>query len=375
MAKRMIVMLAVTFAVIALLGFVKFRQIQTAMAEGASFQPPPEAVTTVVAQTEHWPATLSAIGTIAAVQGVTVSADLPGTVARVSFESGRAVRKGDVLAELDTRQERAQLAAIEAQLELARLNYNRLKGLLADRVISQAEFDRAAADQKETGARLGEVHATIERKTLRAPFDGVLGIRLVNLGQYLAAGEAVVPLQSLTPIYVNFGVPQQDIAQIRVGHRVQITAREVAGVEFSGRVTALDSIVDQATRNVQVQATLPNTNGQLRPGMFVQTELMLGASRSVIALPASAISYAAFGDSVFVVTELKGPTGVSYRGVRQQFVKLAGGRGDQVAILSGVAAGDEIVTSGVFKLRNGAAVVVNNKVQPSNKSKPKPEES
>ena len=219
------------------------------------------------------------------------------------------------------------------------------------------------------------MHATIERKTLRAPFDGVLGIRLVNLGQCLAAGEAVVPLQSLHPIYVNFGVPQQDIAQIRVGHRVQITARDLAGAEFSGRVTALDSIVDKATRNVQVQATLPNTNGQLRPGMFVQTELMLGASRSVIALPASAISYAAFGDSVFVVTELKGPTGVSYRGVRQQFVKLAGGRGDQVAIVSGVAAGDEIVTSGVFKLRNGAAVVVNNKVQPSNKSKPKPEDS
>jgi membrane fusion protein, multidrug efflux system len=375
MAKRMMVMLAVTFTVIALLGFVKFRQVQTAMAQGASFQPPPEAVTTLVAQTEHWPTTLSAIGTIAAVQGVTVSADLPGTVARVAFESGRAVRKGDVLAELDTRQERAQLAAIEAQQELARLNYNRLKGLLADRVISQAEFDRAAADQKETDARLGEVHATIERKTLRAPFDGVLGIRLVNLGQYLAAGEAVVPLQSLNPIYVNFGVPQQDIPKIRVGHRVEITARDAAGVEFIGRVTALDSIVDQATRNVQVQATLPNTTGQLRPGMFVQTELMVGASQSVIALPASAINYAPFGDSVFVVTELKGPTGVSYRGVRQQFVKLGSGRGDQVAIVSGVAAGEEIVTSGVFKLRNGAAVVVNNKVQPSNKSKPKPEDS
>ena len=375
MAKRMIVMLAVTFAVIALLGFVKFRQIQTAMAQGASFQPPPEAVTTVVAQTDHWPTTLSAIGTIAAVQGVTVSADLPGTVARVAFESGRAVRKGDVLAELDTRQEQAQLAAIEAQQELARLNYNRLKGLLADRVISQAEFDRAAADQKETDARLGEVHATIERKTIRAPFDGVLGIRQVNLGQYLAAGEAVVPLQSLNPIYVNFGVPQQDIGQIRVGHRVQITARDVAAADFSGRVTAFDSIVDQATRNVQVQATLANTTGQLRPGMFVQTELMLGASTSVIALPASAISYAPFGDSVFVVTDLKGPTGVSYRGVRQQFVKLGGGRGDQVAIVSGVTAGAEVVTSGVFKLRNGAAVVVNNKVQPSNKRAPKPEDS
>jgi membrane fusion protein, multidrug efflux system len=375
MAKRMIVMLAVTFMVIAALGFVKFRQVQTAIAQSASFQPPPEAVTTLVAQPEDWPATLTAIGTIAAVQGVTVSADLPGTVARVGFESGRAVRKGDVLAELDTRQERAQLAAIAAQQELARLNYNRLKGLLADRVISQAEFDRAAADQKETDARLGEVHATIERKTIRAPFDGVLGIRLVNLGQYLAAGDAVVPLQSLHPIYVNFGVPQQDVGQIRVGHRVRITARDVAGTEFAGRVTALDSIVDQATRNVQVQATLPNTAGQLRPGMFVQTELLLGASRSVMAVPASAINYAPFGDSVFVVTDLKGQAGTTYRGVRQQFVKLGGSRGDQVAIVSGVAAGDEIVTSGVFKLRNGAAVVVNNKVLPSNKRAPKPEDS
>jgi membrane fusion protein (multidrug efflux system) len=375
MAKRMIVMLVVTFTVIAALGFVKFRQVQTAMAQGASFQPPPEAVTTLVAQAESWPATLSAIGTVAAVQGVTVSADLPGTVARVAFESGRGVRKGDVLAELDTRQERAQLAAIEAQQELARLNYNRLKGLLADRVISQAEFDRAAADQKETDARLGEVHATIERKTIRAPFDGVLGIRLVNLGQYLAAGDAVVPLQSLHPIYVNFGVPQQDIGEIRVGHRIQVTARDVAGVEFSGRVTAIDAIVDQATRNVQVQATLPNTAGQLRSGMFVQTELLLGASRSVIAVPASAINYAPFGDSVFVVSDLKGQKGETYRGVRQQFVKLGGSRGDQVAIVSGVSAGDEVVTSGVFKLRNGAAVVVNNKVQPSNKRAPKPEDS
>jgi membrane fusion protein, multidrug efflux system len=375
MAKRMILMLVVTFTVIAALGFVKFRQVQTAMAEGASFQPPPEAVTTLVAQPESWPATLSAIGTIAPVQGVTVSADLPGTVARVAFESGRAVRRGDVLAELDTRQERAQLAAIGAQQELARINYTRLKGLLADRVISQAEFDRAAADQKETDARLGEVHATIERKTIRAPFDGVLGIRLVNLGQYLAAGDKVVPLQSLHPIYVNFGVPQQDVGQIRVGHRVQVTARDVAGAEFSGRVTAVDSIVDPATRNVQVQATLPNPAGQLRSGMFVQTELMLGASRSVIAVPASAINYAPFGDSVFIVADLKGEKGETYRGVRQQFVKLGGSRGDQVAIVSGVSAGDELVTSGVFKLRNGAAVVVNNKVQPSNKRAPKPEDS
>jgi membrane fusion protein, multidrug efflux system len=215
MVKRMIVMLTVVLTVIGALGFVKFRQVQTAIAQGAAFQPPPEAVTTIVAQQDEWPATLSSIGTLAAVQGVTVSADLPGTVDRIAFDSGRSVREGDVLAELDTRQERAQMAAIEAQRDLARLNYNRLKGLLGDRVISQAEFDKAVAEQKQTDAQVGEIHATIERKTIRAPFSGVLGIRQINRGQYLAAGDPIVPLQSLDPIYVNFGVPQQDIAQIR----------------------------------------------------------------------------------------------------------------------------------------------------------------
>ena len=375
MWKRMIVMLAIVLVVIAGLGFVKFRQIQTAIAQGAAFQPPPDAVTTIVAQQEEWPATLSAIGTMAAVQGVTVSADLPGTVDRIAFESGRSVREGDILAELDTRQERAQLAAIEAQRDLARLNYNRMKGLLSDRVISQAEFDRAVAEQKQTDAQVGEINATIQRKTIRAPFSGILGIRHVNLGQYLAAGDPLVPLQSLHPIYVNFSVPQQEIRQIRVGHRIRLAAADVSGDEFTGRVTAIDSLVDQATRNIQVQATLPNPDGKLRPGMFVQTELSLGSSRSVITLPASAINYASFGDSVFVVTDLKGQNGQTYRGVRQQFVKLGGTRGDQIAIASGVNPGDEIVTSGVFKLRNGAAVVVNNKVQPANQRAPKPEDS
>jgi membrane fusion protein (multidrug efflux system) len=371
----MLLMLTVVLAIIGALGFVKFRQIQTAMAEGAAFQPPPEAITTVVAQSEQWPVTLSAIGTMAAVQGVTVSADLPGTVERIAFDSGRPVRQGDVLAALDTRQERAQLAAIEAQRDLARLNYTRLKGLLSERVISQAEFDRAAAEQRQTDAQVGEIRATIERKTIRAPFSGVLGIRQANLGQYLAAGDPIVPLQSLHPIYVNFGVPQQDSNQIRVGHQVHVTAKDHGGLAVDGRVTAIDSIVDPTTRNIQIQATIANPGGTLRPGMFVQTELALGSNRAVIALPASAISYAPFGDSVFIVTDLKGQNGQTYRGVRQQFVKLGGARGDQVAVLSGVSAGDEIVTSGVFKLRNGAAVVVNNKVQPANKRAPKPEDS
>jgi membrane fusion protein (multidrug efflux system) len=375
MLKRLIAMLAATMLIVAALGFVKFKQIQTAIAQGAAFQPPPEAVTTVVASQEKWPSTLAAIGTVAAVRGVTVSADLPGVVNRIAFESGQSVRDGDMLALLDTRQERAQLAAAEAQRDLARVNFNRMEGLLNERVISRAEFDRATAEQRQAEARVGEIRASIDRKTIRAPFSGILGIRHVNLGQYLSGGDALVTLQSLNPIYVNFGVPQQAMAQVRAGRAVRVTVDDVAGVEFSGPITAIDSVVDEATRNVQAQATLPNPQGKLRPGMFVQTEVAVGATSAVVSLPTSAISYAPYGDSVFVVTDLKDQSGKTYRGVRQQFVKLGGSRGDQIAVLSGIKAGDEVVTSGVFKLRNGAAVLVNNKVRPGNNPSPKPENS
>jgi len=375
MAKRMLVMLIVTALFVGALGFVKFKQIQTAIGQAASFQPPPEAVTTIAAVQEQWPETLAAIGSVAAVQGVTVSADLPGTVDRIAFEAGRAVREGEVLALLDTRQEQAQLAAAEAQRELARLSFDRMQGLLNENVVSRAEFDRATADYRQTEARVGEIRATIERKTIRAPFSGILGIRRVNLGQYLSPGDALVTLQSLNPIYVNFGVPQQAMTQVRAGRRVRVTASDLSGVEFAGQVTAIDSVVDESTRNVQAQATLANPDGKLRPGMFVQAEVIVGATTSVVSLPASAISYAPFGNSVFVVTDLRDPSGKQYRGVRQQFVKLGASRGDQISVLSGLKAGDEVVTSGVFKLRNGAAVLVNNKVRPANSPAPKPENS
>jgi len=375
MLKRMILMLIVTAAFIAALGLVKFRQIQEAMGQAAAFQPPPEAVTTVVAPMERWPATLSAIGTIAPVQGVTVSADLPGIIDRIAFESGGSFHEGDVLVQLDTRQEQAQLAAVEAERDLARLNFERLEGLVKDGAISRADYDRAAAEQKQTEAKVGEIQASIARKTIRAPFSGVLGIRQVNLGQYLSAGDSVVPLQSLDPIYVNFSVPQQDAGQVHTGHNVRVTTGDLAKIEYAGRITAINSIVDEATRNIQLQATLANPKGALRPGMFVQAEVLLGASRPVVTLPGSAISYAPYGDSVFVVTDLKDQKGQTYRGVRQQFVKLGASRGDQIAVLSGLKAGEEIVSSGVFKLRNGASVLVNNKVQPANKRAPKPEDS
>jgi len=371
----MILMLTVAAACIAALGFTKYQQIQAGIAQGAPFQPPPEAVTTITARQEEWPATLSAIGTVAAVQGVVVSADLPGIVERIAFESGGWVREGNVLVVLDTRQEQAQLVAAEAERDLAKLNLDRRQGLVAQGAISGADYDRAAAEQKLTEARVAEIRATIARKAIRAPFSGVLGIRQVNLGQYLSAGDAVVPLQSLDPIYVNFGVPQQDTAVVRLGGTVHVTAAELQSTQFSGRVTAVNSVVDEATRNIQVQATLANPGGKLRPGMYVQVELGLGANRPVIALPASAISYAPYGDSVFIVSDLKDPNGKSYRGVRQQFIKLAGARGDQVAITSGVGAGEEVVTSGLFKLRNGAAIQVNNKTTPGNNPRPKPEDN
>jgi membrane fusion protein (multidrug efflux system) len=240
-------------------------------------------------------------------------------------------------------------------------------------VVAKSEYDNAFAQQKNTEAKVGEIQATIDRKTIKAPFSGILGIRQINLGQYLAAGQAIVSLQSLNPIYVNFGVPQQESARVRVGRSLQVISDDLPGVRFTGKVTALDSVIDPTTRNIQLQATIANPGGRLRPGMFVQVEVGVGANRDVIGLPASAISYAPYGDSVYVVSNEKDTKG--NRKVRQQFVKIEGTRGDQVAVVSGLNAGDEVVSSGAFKLRNGAPVIVNNTVQPPNSAKPNPEES
>jgi membrane fusion protein (multidrug efflux system) len=375
MAKRMVLMLVVMAALVGGLGFLKFRQVETAIAQGASFQPPPTAVTTVVAKQETWPSSLTVIGTAAAIQGVTVSADLPGTVDKIHFESGQWVKQGDVLVELDTRQERAQLANYEAQHDLAKINYGRTQELVKEGVMARSEYDNVNAQQKATEAQVGDIKAAIARKTIRAPFSGVLGIRQVNLGQYLAAGQAIVSLQALNPIYVNFGIPQQETPQVAIGRTLRVTSDDLKGAQFTGRINALDSVINEQTRNIQVQATFPNPNAKLRPGMYVTVELPLGKPRDVMPLPASAINYAPYGDSVYVVTDMKDPKGHTYKGVRQQVVKIEGSRGDQVAITSGLNPGDEVVSSGVFRLRNGAPVTVNNKVQPGNSPAPNPEES
>jgi membrane fusion protein (multidrug efflux system) len=374
MAKRMILMLVAAALLVGALGYFKLRQVQAAV-KGGAFQPPPSAVTTIVAKQETWPSTLNVVGTTAPVHGVTVSADLPGTVDTITFDSGSFVHEGDVLVQLDTRQERAQLAALEAQRDLAKINYDRTQQLVNEGVISRQDYDKSTAEQKQTEANVGEIKATIQRKTIRAPFSGILGIRQVNLGQYMSAGTAIVSLQALNPIYANFNVPQQVMSQMRPGQSVKISTDGASGHAYTGRVNALESTVDESTRNVQVQATLANADNRLRPGMFVQVEVGVGAQRTLFPLPASAINYAPFGDSVYIVTDLKGPDGKTYRGVRQQFVKIAGARGDQIGIVSGLHPGDEVVTSGAFKLRNGAAVAVNNKIQPGNNPSPTPEDN
>lgn len=378
MAKRMILMLVTVAVVLGGLGFLKFHQVQAAIAQFSSFQPPPEAVTTVVAQAVRWDASLSAIGTVTPVQGVTVSADLPGLVEKIHFESGDRVREGQVLVALDARQERAQLAAAEAQRDLAKVHRDRMRGLREKGVTSQAELDSAEAELTQAIARVGEIRATIDRKTIRAPFAGVLGIRKVNLGQYLTGGDPVVSLQSLHPIYVDFAIPQQEVGSLAPGTAVEAALQGGAGkaaTTLTGRINAVDAVVDEATRNVSVQAEFDNREGLLRPGMFVETRVDLAEGGTVVPLPASAIQYAPYGDSVFVVESMEGPDGESYRGVRQQFVRLGSSRGDQVAVLEGVAPGEEVVSSGVFKLRNGAAVLVNNEVQPSNDPAPEPADS
>ena len=362
-------------AIVVALGGIKFFQVRKSMAEHASFAPPPETVTSVIAQAEEWIPSLKAVGSTGAVQGVTVSTDEPGIVQKINFESGQTVKAGDLLVQLEMSQEEAQLRSAEAQMQLAAANLQRQQNLLKSRVSSQADYDSAKAQYDQAEARVQEVKALINKKTIRAPFSGMLGIRAVNLGQYLQSGAQVVPLQSLDPIYVNFWLPQQYLGQISAGQALHVRADGIPDITFEGKINAVDAIVDEATRNVRVQATLPNPKALLRPGMFVNAEVPLPTKTSHIVLPATAIQYAPYGDMVYVIDDVQGPDGKTYRGVRQQVVKVGESRGDRVAILSGLNSGEEVVTSGVFKLRPGVAVQVNNNIQPENSVSPKPEDT
>jgi membrane fusion protein, multidrug efflux system len=372
-----VILFVLFLALVAGFGFVKFTQIQgfITMAKSGAFEPPPTAVTTDVAQRTEWQPTLESVGTVTAVNGVTVSTDLAGIVRQIAFESGSKVREGDLLVHLDTTQEEAQLHSAEAQRDFAAVTLKRDKDLVEKHAISQSDYDNADAVFRQNQASVDQFKALIARKTLRAPFDGVAGIRQVNLGQYLKEGDMVVTLQAFDPIYVNFSLPQQDLSKLIIGELVQLRVDAFPDQIFNGTITAINSLVDQATRNVQVQATFKNSDFRLRPGMFAKVSVVLSERQNVVAIPATAIHYAPYGDSIFVVSELKDRQGKEYKGVKEQFIKTGQSRGDMIAVVSGLKPGDEVVTSGVFRLKSGAHVKVNNQVKPGSDLAPNPADS
>jgi len=356
---------AAVFAVLAvflLLLDVKALQFQTMGAMAKKMAPPATTVTSAVVKEEDWAPRLSAVGTVSAVQGATLSTDLAGTVAEVKFESGGEARKGDVLVKLVASQE-------EADLELARNDLARARDLAARKVISKAELDAAESKFKQK-------EGVVRHKEVRAPFDGQLGIRQVNVGQMIKEGQQVVALTALDPVYVDFALPQQELAKLSTGLEVVVRSDAISGREFKGKLTAMNSNVDNVTRNVTLQASLENPDHALRPGMFAKVEVSLPEKHKALVVPGSAISYAPFGDSVFVIeTKKDEKTGKESQSIRQQFVKVGEARGDFVSINDGLKGNETIVSTGVFKLRNGMPVTINNDLAPKPQLNPTPVDS
>jgi membrane fusion protein (multidrug efflux system) len=367
----MFLMLFLLLLVVGGIGYWKYSQIRAGMAMGAKFAPPPTAVTTVVVKGETWQPVISAVGSLKAVNSVTVSPDLAGIVAEIAFESGTAVKKGDLLVKLDSQQEEAQLRSAEARLSFARADVERKRELVAKKTIADSDWDTAQSQLQQAQALVEEMKALVARKRLTAPFDGMVGVRMVSPGQYINPGAAIVPLQSLDPIFVEFAVPQQSLVSIAVGKKLRLAVSGVEG-RFEGEITAIDSMVDPNSRNILVQGTVKNAEHKLRHGMFADVEVLLPETEGVLAIPSSAIAYAPYGDSIYVLRDKTGPDGKPVREAEQVFVRLGPKRGDQVAVLSGLKDGDEVVSSGVFKLRPGAPVRVDNSVQPGNNPRPKP---
>ena len=375
--KKQIVLTIVGLIVLvgALVG-IKGLQIGDMMAQGKQFVPPPEVVTSTAVKQDSWESLLTAVGSLDAVQGVTVTAEVTGKVVRIAFEPGSRVQAGDLLVQQDVSAETAQLRAAEATAELARINFERSKKLLPEKVVSQADYDNNRAQLTQALAQVDNLKAVIAKKTIRAPFAGRLGIRQINLGQVINDGQAIVTLQSLDPIFVNFLIPQQQLALIQRGLEVRLASDALGGKIVNGKITATNPQVDAATRNIRVQATLANPDELLRPGMYASVSVVLPKKQDVLTIPETAVLYAPYSDSVFVIEKKKGENGEpDGKTVRQQFVQLGEKRGDFITVVSGLKSGETVVSTGVFKLRNGQAVVVDNKLAPEFKLAPTPIES
>jgi membrane fusion protein (multidrug efflux system) len=376
MAKKIIITVIGLILITGALVLTKKKQFSAMAAAGAAMVMPPDIVTSAPVKADTWESMITATGSLVTVQGVTVSAEVAGKVAAINFESGAMVAAGDVLVQLDTSTEEAQLRAAEATATWTKVNLERSTDLLAKNAVSKSDYDLVDAQCKQAEAQADNVRAVIAKKTIKAPFAGRLGIRLVNLGQILKEGDPIAPLQTLDPIYVNFSLPQQQLAVVSAGARVRVTTDAAPGQEFDGKVTALNPDIDPTTRNFRAQAMLANPGEKLHPGMFANVAVVLPQVEQVLAIPVTSVLYAPYGDSVFVIDDGKNPqAGVPGKVLRQQFVQLGNARGDFVNVTSGLKAGEAVVTSGVFKLRAGESVIIDNTLAPNAQLAPKPNDT
>jgi membrane fusion protein (multidrug efflux system) len=367
MIRKLLTGFVIVLVIAAPLATIKVLQIKALIA--APMPEQSETIATAVAHEETWPDTLLAVGSVSAVQGVVVAPEIAGTVSEIAFESGATVNAGDLLVRLDTSSEEAQLRAADAQADLAKISAERARRLNADKTVSQSEVDQADATLKQAAANADNIRAIIRKKTIRAPFAGKLGIRLVNLGEQLDVGKGIVSLQSLSPMFVDFSLPQQDFARLRNGLQVLAVSDSYPTNQFAGEISAINPDLDATTRSVRVRAKFENPGDLLRAGMFARVTVLLPESHSFLVIPATAILSAPYGDSVFLVH------GASNLVVQQTFVRTGGSRGDFVSVQSGLKAGDRVATAGIFKLRNGLSVHENNAATPEASPTPAPPNS
>jgi len=356
--------------------FTKLGQF-TAMGEAAqNMVLPPETVTSMLVEDRQWEQTIVTTATVTAVQGVTVSAETSGRVSQIDFKSGSNVKTGEILIQLDTAGEDAQLASAEATSALAEASLTRVRKLSKQNLTSQDALDSAEAKVKETVAQAHNIRALIAKKTIRAPFSGRLGLRLVNLGQILREGDAIVSLHTLDPIYVDFSIPQKMLLRLKPGLEVRVTVDAAPDVTFIGEILATNPHVDLATRSVRVRARIANPDETLRAGMFANAIVVMPEKQTVLPIIATAIAYATFGDSVFVIEDQKNEqSGKTEKILRQQFIRLGQARGDFVDVIDGLKAGESVVTGGVFKLRSGMKVIIDNTLAPEPSLNPQPSDS
>ncbi|MES2310460.1 MAG: efflux RND transporter periplasmic adaptor subunit [Verrucomicrobiota bacterium] len=363
--SRWLITLTIVVLVILAIGYAKYKQVQTAMAQFAHFAPPAQTITTFQVKSETWHSELSAIGTFYAVQGVTISSEEAGKIVKINFESGQEVKQGDVLVQLDTSVEEAQLNASHAMRDLAQTTHERTSKLLKEQAVTTSEFDEAQAKLKQTEAEVSTLEATIRHKTISAPFTGRLGIRLAQLGQFISPGTPLVNLQTLHPIYLNFSLPQNSVSQIKVGQNVTVTVDPYPGKRIEGKLSAIQPEIDPQTRNLNLQATFTNDDETLLPGMFGNVHLELNLNTKALVIPQTCIQYAPYGDAVYIIEKSPNAAADAPLVARQQFVKLGVTQGDWVQVLEGLQEGQEIATTGVFKLRQGSTVVINNTSMPT----------